>query len=520
MSSGIVYDLWWNGSMRGAPDFHNMLGFLTETALYRYATPHCYGEDEIPETFGARSGFLPADRPTTQYPDPWEGGCWHIRDAMDYMMTASKAVMDHASKHRQDYLENIYLLGQRQIARGEAAEGGPFAYVMDPAAQHDPGALDELLDVFRTGGIEVRRAEAAFCRGRAELPRRQLRDRTSSVPALCGGFDGAQGLSGSTPVPRRAAGSALRHDRLRVEPADGDRCGPGHDTFRAACTPGRSGRGLYRGCRRTCRIHGLAPRSRAEQHGGRGEPAAPRRCTYLEGHGGADGRRRGAICAAQGTFVIEETPREAVDDLASELGLRFTGASSPPAGRLAPLHAPRIGIYRGHVSNMPEGWTRWVLDKYGFAHERVDNDRIRAGDLDGLDILIFPDQSASQILNGHPVGSMPPEFMGGVGAEGVAALCSWVDAGGWLMALDNAVDFAIDALELPVTNLVAGLPTEEFFIPGTLLHLDVDAHDPLAWGMQDEAIAFFVRSQSLEVEAGRRDGVGDPVVYARYGQVT
>ena len=33
VSSGIVYDMWWNGSMRGAPDFHNMLGFLTETAL-------------------------------------------------------------------------------------------------------------------------------------------------------------------------------------------------------------------------------------------------------------------------------------------------------------------------------------------------------------------------------------------------------------------------------------------------------------------------------------------------------
>ena len=126
VSSGIVYDLWWNGSMRGAPDFHNMLGFLTETALYRYATPHCYGEDEIPNSFGARAGFLPANRPTTQYPDPWQGGCWHIRDAMDYMVTASRAVMDHASKHRQDFLENIYLMGQRQIARGESADGGPF----------------------------------------------------------------------------------------------------------------------------------------------------------------------------------------------------------------------------------------------------------------------------------------------------------------------------------------------------------------------------------------------------------
>ena len=80
VSSGIVYDMWWNGSMRGAPDFHNMLGFLTETALYRYATPHCYSDDEVPEYFNARAGNLPARRPTTQYPDPWLGGCWHLRD--------------------------------------------------------------------------------------------------------------------------------------------------------------------------------------------------------------------------------------------------------------------------------------------------------------------------------------------------------------------------------------------------------------------------------------------------------
>ncbi|MCI0410100.1 MAG: M14 family metallopeptidase, partial [Acidobacteria bacterium] len=51
-NSGIVFDMWWNGSMRGAPDFHNMLGFLTETAGYRYGTPHCYDPKEIPPTFG------------------------------------------------------------------------------------------------------------------------------------------------------------------------------------------------------------------------------------------------------------------------------------------------------------------------------------------------------------------------------------------------------------------------------------------------------------------------------------
>ena len=47
-SSHMLYDIWWNGSMRGGPDYHNMAGFLTETSLYRLATPHCYAPKKFP----------------------------------------------------------------------------------------------------------------------------------------------------------------------------------------------------------------------------------------------------------------------------------------------------------------------------------------------------------------------------------------------------------------------------------------------------------------------------------------
>ena len=156
--------------MRGAPDFHNMLGFLTETALYRYATPHCYDETDIPDTFGARSGNLPAKRPTTLYPDPWLGGCWHLKDPIEYMMTATRAVTDLASRYRADYLWNIYHIGRRQIARGERAEGGPFAYVIETGKQHDAGAAVALLQTFRQGGIEIRMASHEFTAGGKNYP--------------------------------------------------------------------------------------------------------------------------------------------------------------------------------------------------------------------------------------------------------------------------------------------------------------------------------------------------------------
>ena len=70
-----------------------------------------------------------------------------MRDAMDYMMTAAIAVADMGAKLKDEYLFNIYWMGKRSIEKGERAEGGPFAYVIDPEASHDPGAAIELAGI-------------------------------------------------------------------------------------------------------------------------------------------------------------------------------------------------------------------------------------------------------------------------------------------------------------------------------------------------------------------------------------
>ena len=119
-SSHMLYDIWWNGSMRGGPDYHNMAGFLTETSLYRLATPHCYAPEEIPETFGERHKNLPAKIPSVNYTNPWLGGCWPFRKPVEYMLTASRAVLDLAAKTKEDYLYNIWRMGTRQIAARRA----------------------------------------------------------------------------------------------------------------------------------------------------------------------------------------------------------------------------------------------------------------------------------------------------------------------------------------------------------------------------------------------------------------
>ena len=80
--SRIGFDTWWNGGLRTAPYFHNQIGILTETALYRYAHPHTYQPSELPKTF---SNGWPTDQPTTYYANPWKGGWWRLGDAVRRM---------------------------------------------------------------------------------------------------------------------------------------------------------------------------------------------------------------------------------------------------------------------------------------------------------------------------------------------------------------------------------------------------------------------------------------------------
>ncbi|HEY5402540.1 MAG TPA: hypothetical protein VIK24_06705, partial [Pyrinomonadaceae bacterium] len=112
---------------------------------------------------------------------------------------------------------------------------------------------------------------------------------------------------------------------------------------------------------------------------------------------------------------------------------------------------------------------------------------------------VFPDQSARTILNGYRAGTMPPELVGGLGQEGVKALREFVEDGGTLVFLNRASDFAIEQFKLPLRNVVAGLPKTQFYVPGSILRLELDTTNPIAKGMPKESIAWAEDSPVFEV---------------------
>jgi hypothetical protein len=526
--SRVLFSMWWNGGGRTAPYYHNMIGILSETS-HSTPTPRYYDPAELPDPLnpygGRREASVPTSRPTIWYPDPWEGGWSHFSDAVDYMITGSMAVLDIASRRREQWLYNIYDMGRDAIEAGEA--GGPYAYVVPPD-QWDPAETVEMINALRRGGVEVHRARSSFQAGGNDYAagsyvlfagqafRPYLMDlmEPQKYPdrrRYAGGPpDPPYDLAGWT-LPIQMGVAVARIDEpfdVRADPVDqvgvaaGSVSGSGSWGFALSRRPNASAVAVNRLLADGAAVHWTADAFTA------------------------DGQSFEA-----GTVVIEsDGATGSVESLASDYGLDFIRLASHPDVALEALRTPRIAMYKSWMPNMDEGWTRWVLEQYGFPVDTLHDADLQTTDLSTYDAVILPSQDAPDILNGHGSGTMPEGLTGGVGLEGAAALRSFVEGGGTLVALDHAGDFAIQQFGLPVRNVLAEAGDDQFFIPGSLIAIDVDTDHPVAHGMQEDAAAFFVRSSAYEPVAlsgmgeGGREELDQPApepdveMFARYAE--
>ncbi len=504
--SGMAFTMWWNGGMRTAPYFHNQIGILSEVG-HASPTPREHDPADLPETFGSAGGSIPTLEPTVFYPNPWRGGRASIGEAVRYHLVASLGTLDVAQKNREDFLYTFYLMGRDAIQAGES--GDPFAYVVALPDQHDPGEALELLTALRRGGIRVERSTSSFEAGgrsypegtyvlpaaqafRAHLldlmephehPHREIYPGGPPEPPY-------GGLAGYT-LPIQMGVSAVRIDEpfaVETEPLDripvpSARIAGTGDTWLIPTTENRVATAFQR-----LLAGGFEPRRSVEP---------------VE----ADG-----IKFPAGTLILETDAAGStqVEAIVSDAGVRARRTATAPTIRSNEVRASRIALYQPWTGNMDEGWTRWLLGHYGIPYRALTDQDIRAGRLEDVDVILFAAQGARSILRGHPPDRMPEPYTGGLGDEGADQLARFARAGGRLVALDEATDFLIYEFDLPVSNALAGLELQAFFIPGSLIRIDVDTAHPVAFGMPAEAAAFFQGSRAFEViEPG-------PEIAARY----
>ena len=174
----------------------------------------------------------------------------------------------------------------------------------------------------------------------------------------------------------------------------------------------------------------------------------------------------------------------------------------PPALRDAERgsggEARRIGLYKSYNAAIDEGWTRWVFDTWKVPYTSLVDSVVRAGKLkERFDVIVLPDQSPQEILEGLP-SRYPAPYPGGVGSEGSEALREFVNAGGTLIALNDASRFAIQALLLPVRNVLEATSEEDFYAPGSIFRLELDTTQAIARGLPRETIGWFQGGPAFE----------------------
>lgn len=182
------------------------------------------------------------------------------------------------------------------------------------------------------------------------------------------------------------------------------------------------------------------------------------------------------------------------------------------ASGLSTARTRRIAIFQNATASMDEGWTRWVFDQYKIPFTVITARDIRAGNLAAkFDAIVIPDQNARAIANG-PQGNYPDSLKGGIGEPGKEALGAFVDAGGTVVAFNDASSYAIDALALPVKNALEGVRNTDFYAPGSLLKVEFDRGNALAAGLTaPESAVWFEASPAFDVTDATR-----ATVIARY----
>jgi Zinc carboxypeptidase len=442
--SGARYSTWFNGGLRTTTYFHNMIGLLTE--MVGNPTPMV-----IP--------FNPAlQLPRADYLAPVAPRRWHFRQSVDYSVTANRAVLDYASRHREQLLYNIWLMGKNAIEhgsrdswtvtprvveaaratrrntpvpaggerdRGEGSRAGieefnrffrdkalrdARGYII-PGSQPDFLTATKFVNTLLETGVKVHRAKADFEVAGKAYP-------AGSYVIKCAQAFRAHVLDlfepqdhpndfaypGAPPTaPYDLAGYTLAY-QMGVQ---FDRVLDGFD-------------GPFE------EVKGPVPPPRARIANADGAAGffldtrlndAFRAVNRLLA-AGEEVRRLQELFAVQdttypaGTFFIPRKPTTVplLERLAFELGTPFVGSPAAPDRQAVVLRTVRVALWDRYGGSMPSGWARWLLERFEFPFQVVYPPELDKGGLsEKFDVLILVDGA----IAGRDLAALRSGLLGG-----------------------------------------------------------------------------------------------------------
>ena len=444
MTNNSIYDAW--TPARAYSHYHGGVRILSETASARLATPINVKFENL--RVDENDNYNP-QKQSANFPKPWQGGEWKLRNITDYMTNAAHLLMRHAADNREKWLARFYQIGKEAVRPRE--KGELYGFKINVNSRN----AEILNGILRRGGVEVSDTKVVTNRYKK--------------------FNYSYATESFVKIEQPYGSFA----KTLIEKQD-------------------------------------YPNLKDE----RSNPIPPYDVTA---------HSLNLLMNVEVTPIYKPTKFQSFD--AKEKG-------RPGKGGLQEV----IGIYKSHIPVMDAGWTDWTINQdffdrswginskffldsdihtskltgKAFVREIDDKGLAKSTEQDVLaQTIIFPDQSPNQMLNGHAKGAMPDEYTGGIGAEGVENLRKFAEAGGTLVFLNRASNFAIEQFKLPVRDVTAGVKRTDFYIPGSILRTELDTTSPIAKNMDKLSIAWFENSPAFEVT----DNANVKII-ARYPQKT
>jgi hypothetical protein len=511
---GRSFTGWWIGACDDTSWLHNVTGLLSEMASVNVATPIYIEPNEIPKSYYEKR---------INFPNPWRGGWWRLRDIVDYELTLSFSLIKTAYLHKKDFLFNFYLMNKNSVEGDEF--NGPYAFVISKD-QHDYLTALRMLDILMMGGVEIHQAEEDFIADQKYYPAGSFVVLMSQsyrpyAQALLEKqtYPDMRQYEGGPPVPPYDnAGWTLP---LQM----GVICQQIDKPFKAklkkieqvaypeaAMPPENSAYIVFDAALNAS--YGMVFALLKEK----AEVYRAMQMVKTEDYS-----------ASVGSFIVKNDAnvQKVLPDLLKKWHIKPYALENINGIKTSPIKNPRVGVYQSYMSNMDEGWTRYVLDDFAIPFKTLYNKDIKEAKKDGLkskiDILILASEmpefiTDGQLPPGHPWAQyftpLPPEYQGGIGKEGVEAIKTFVEEGGILVTLNQACKFAFKEFKVPAKNALEKIDQSKFFCPTSLLRVKVDQNAPIGFGIGEETAAMF--SDSLAMETWVPSGAMDRRVVAHF----
>ena len=529
MKSGSVYSTWWNGGLRTAAYYHNIIGLLTE--IIGNPTP-----STIP--------LVPQRLiPNSATPYPIEPQKWYFKNSIDYSVSLNYAVLNYASRYKDELLYNIYTMGKHSIEAGSK-----------DSWTKSPKKVELLADAFKADKKESRSDTLPVEYFNKVYKNKELRDprgyiipidqshtATEFINILINSGIQVQKATSNFSVAGKAypAGSyivktnqAFRPHVLDMfEPQDhpNDFQYPGGPPVRpydaAGWTPAFT--------------MGIQFDRILEDFNGPFETIAYGDVQQPKGNTNVDTKQIAgytfSIKDNAAYVVVNDLLKEGIEVLKNKEnyfvasnakaesiikaattnnGVSFNAVNNKPNDITNKVEPLRIALWDKYGGSISSGWVRWIFEQYHFPFNLTYAKEIDAANLNSkYDVIVFVEGAIPALVATPSTweekepkeDEIPVEFQAHIGKitaqKSIPALQKFLNNGGRIITIGSSANLAYH-LNLPVKNalveMVAGkekaLPGEKFYIPGSVMEVDVDNNYAPNWGMNNKADVYFSAS--------------------------